>query len=266
MSNIMNESKMSDKKSDPVKQMSWFDKIAHPGQFMKWSRFLIAPLAIISLILFIIGLWFALFNSPQDYQMGDTVRIMYIHVPNAWLSQLTYVLMAISAIGTLVWRHPLADVAMKVAAPLGAAFTFMALFTGSLWGRPTWGTYWEWDGRMTATLILLLMYLGIIILWRSFDDQLKAAKLIAIIVLVGTINIPIIKFSVDWWNTLHQPSIISSQGISMPPSLYTPLFIMMFAFTFLFAVLHINAMRAEILRRRADRLMRKTLDAKRSEQ
>ncbi|MCF6344448.1 MAG: heme ABC transporter permease [Devosiaceae bacterium] len=245
---------------DPLKKMNWFDRIAHPGQFLKWSRYLILPLAILSAILFGVGLWFAFFNSPEDYQMGDTVRIMYIHVPNAWLSQLVYVMMAVSAIGTLVWRHPLADVAMKAAAPLGAAFTTMALFTGALWGRPTWGTYWEWDGRMTATLILLLMYLGIIALWRSFDDQLRAAKLIAIIVLVGTINIPIIKFSVDWWNTLHQPSIVSSEGLSMPASIYTPLLIMMLAFTVLFALLQTNAMRTEILRRKADRQLRKSLN------
>ena len=245
---------------ESIKQMKWFDRIAHPGQFLKWSRHLIMPLIILTSLTFIIGLYFALYNSPEDYQMGDTVRIMYIHVPNAWLSQFTYVLMAISAIGTLVWRHPLAEVAMKTASPLGAAFTAMALFTGSLWGRPTWGTYWEWDGRMTATLILLLMYLGIIALWRSFEDQNRAAKLIAIIVLVGTINIPIIKFSVDWWNTLHQPSIISSKGLSMPASIYTPLLIMMLAFTLLFIVLHINSMRTEILNRRIKRLTRKKID------
>ncbi len=244
----------------PVKKMNWFDKIAHPGQFLIWSRYLILPLTIITIITFIIGLWYAFFNSPEDYQMGDTVRIMYIHVPTAWLSQFVYVMMAISSIGSLVWRHPLADVAMKVAAPLGATFTAMALFTGSLWGRPTWGTYWEWDGRMTSTLILLLMYLGLIALWRSFDDQLRAAKLVAIITLVGVINIPIIKFSVDWWNTLHQPSIISSKGISMPPEIYTPLFIMLFAFTMLFILLQTNAMRTEIIRRKADRLMRKKIN------
>ncbi len=247
-------------KIDPLKKMNWFDRIAHPGQFLKWSGYLILPLAILSAILFGVGLWFAFFNSPEDYQMGNTVRIMYIHVPNAWLSQLVYVMMAVSAIGTLVWRHPLADVSMKVAAPLGAAFTTMALFTGMLWGRPTWGTYWEWDGRMTATLILLLMYLGIIALWRSFDDQLRAAKLIAIITLVGVINIPIIKFSVDWWNTLHQPSIVSTEGLSMPASIYTPLLIMTFAFTVLFALLQTNATRTEILRRKADRQLRKSLN------
>ena len=124
--------------SSPTKKMNWFDRIAHPGQFLIWSRYLLAPLSIFAFILFAVGLWFAFFNSPEDYQMGDTVRIMYVHVPNAWLSQFVYMAMAISAIGTLVWRHPLADVSMKAAAPLGAAFTAMALFTGSLWGRPTW--------------------------------------------------------------------------------------------------------------------------------
>lgn len=246
--------------ASPTKKMNWFDRLAHPGQFLIWSRYLLAPLTIFAIILFATGLWFAFFNSPEDYQMGDTVRIMYVHVPNAWLSQFVYMAMAISAVGTLVWRHPLADVSMKAAAPLGAAFTAMALFTGSLWGRPTWGTYWEWDGRMTSTLILLLMYLGLVALWRSFDDQLRAAKLIAIITLVGAINIPIIKFSVDWWNTLHQPSIVSKDGLSMPASIYTPLLIMMAAFTILFIVLHISAMRTEILRRRADALERKSLN------
>ncbi len=243
---------------DTAKPMNWFDKLAHPGQFLIWSRPLIWPLAVITTLLFALGLWYAFFNSPEDYQMGDTVRIMYIHVPNAWLSQFCYVLMAASAIGTLVWRHPMADVSMKAAAPLGAAFTAMALYTGALWGRPTWGTYWEWDGRMTSTLILLLMYLGLIALWRAFDDQLRAAKLIAVLTLVGAINIPVIKFSVDWWNTLHQPaSVLRAGGPSMPPSIYIPLFVMTFAFTFLFLTLHLVSMRSEVLRRRVRSLERK---------
>jgi heme exporter protein C len=133
---------------------------------------------------------------------------MYVHVPNAWLSQFVYGVMAVSALGTLVWRHPMADVSMKAAAPLGALFTTLALFTGSLWGRPTWGTFWEWDGRMTSTLVLLFIYLGIIALWRAFDDQLRAARVIAVFTLVGAVNIPIIKFSVDWWSTLHQPASV----------------------------------------------------------
>jgi heme exporter protein C len=244
-------------KSDTVRQMSWFDKLAHPGSFMRWSSVLLRPLAVLTVLLFAIGLWFALLNSPEDYQMGDTVRIMYVHVPNAWLSQFVYGLMALSAIGTLVWRHPMADVSMKAAAPLGAAFTAIALFTGALWGRPTWGTYWEWDGRMTSTLVLLFMYLGLVALWQAFDDKLRAAKVVAVLTLVGAINIPVIKFSVDWWNTLHQPaSVFRADGPRMPGPILTPLFTMMFAFTLLFLLLHLIAMRTEIQRRRIRTLER----------
>src|SRR5690606_26993926 len=144
---------------DTTPKQSWWQRFAHPGEFTRITRPWILPVAVLTALLFAAGLWFAFFNSPADYQMGDTVRIMYIHVPNAWLSQFVYVVMSVSAIGTLVWRHPMADVSMKVAAPLGASFTALALFTGSLWGRPTWGTYWEWDGRMTSTLVLLFIYL-----------------------------------------------------------------------------------------------------------
>ncbi len=238
------------------KPKNWFSALAHPGIFLGWSRHFIKPLIFLTLISFAFGLWFAFFNSPPDYQMGETVRIMYIHVPNAWLAQMVYSIMAVSAIGSLVWRHPLADVAMKAAAPLGAAFTAIALFTGALWGRPTWGTYWEWDGRMTSTLVLFLMYLGLVALWNTFSDQSKGARIIAVFTLVGAINIPIIKFSVEWWNALHQPSIISTEGLSMPAEIYTPLLIMTLAFTLLFFTLHLINMRAEIFRRRANTLER----------
>ena len=240
-----------------AKQPNWFSRLAHPGQFLNWTRYVIWPLAIATAIAFAVGLWFALFNSPEDYQMGDMVRVMYVHVPSAWLSQFVYGVMFCAALGTLVWRHPLADVANKAAAPLGAAFTALALYTGALWGRPTWGTFWEWDGRMTSTLVLLLIYLGIIALWRAFDDQLKAARIIAIVTLVGGINIPIIKFSVDWWNTLHQPaSVFTAEGPRMPASILTPLLVMMLAFTLLGILLGLIRMRTEILRRRADTMSR----------
>ncbi len=243
---------------DTTPKMRWWDRLAHPGQFMIWTAYLIWPLIIITAILMVLGLYFAFFNSPADYQMGDTVRIMYVHVPTAWLSQFVYGAMSVSALGTLVWRHPMADVSMKAAAPLGAAFTAMALFTGSMWGRPTWGTFWEWDGRMTSTLILLFIYLGIVALWRAFDDQLRAARVIAVFTLVGAVNVPIIKFSVDWWSTLHQPaSVFRADGPTMPGSLLTPLFLMFFAFTFLFAILQVVAMRTEVRRRRVTTLERK---------
>ena len=230
---------------------NWFSRLAHPGQFSNWSAPLVAPLAVITGRLFIAGLYVGLFASPAERFMGDTVRIMYVHVPNAWLSQFVYGVMAVSALGTLVWRHPMADVSMKAAAPLGAAFTALALFTGALWGRPTWGTFWEWDGRMTSTLVLLLIYLGIIALWRAFDDQLRAAKVIAVFTLVGAVNIPIVKFSVDWWGGLHQPaSILRADGPAVAPAMLAALAVMGLAFTLLFATLQLVRMRSEVLKRR----------------
>src|SRR6185312_2457936 len=235
-----------------LKKPNWFSRLANPGQFLGWSRFVLWPLGVATFVLFAIGLYFALFDSPADYQMGETVRIMYIHVPNAWLSQFIYGIMAVASLGTLVWRHPLADVAARAAAPLGAIFTALALFTGALWGRPTWGTYWQWDGRMTSTLILLLIYLGIIALWRAFDDQGRAGRVVAVFTLVGALDVPVVKFSVDWWNTLHQPASISLLGSEhMPPSMLLPLGIMTLAFTVLFLTLHLVRMRTEIFRRRA---------------
>lgn len=236
---------------------NWFSRLAHPGNFMVWSKPILWPLGVVTALTFAVGLWFALFNSPEDYQMGQTVRIMYIHVPTAWLCLFVYGAMCAAALGTLVWRHPLADVAQKAAAPLGAVFTALALFSGSLWGRPTWGTFWEWDGRMTSVLILFFIYLGIIALWRAFDDQLRAARIVSIVTLIGGLDLPIIKYSVDWWNTLHQPaSILTATGTKMPGSMLTPLLIMLLAFTLLGLHLGIVAMRTEILQRRADSLTR----------
>lgn len=242
---------------DSSVKTSWWNRLAHPGQFVTMTTPLLRPLAVVTAILFVAGLWLALFQSPEDYQMGHTVRIMYVHVPTAWLSQFVYAMMAVSAVGALVWRHPMADVSMKAAAPLGATFTALALFTGSLWGRPTWGTFWEWDGRMTSTLVLLFIYLGIIALWRAFDDQLRGARVIAVFTLIGAVNIPIIKFSVDWWSTLHQPaSVFRADGPTMPGSILTPLFVMLFAFTFLFLTLHLKAMHTEVKRRKVMALQR----------
>jgi heme exporter protein C len=237
---------------------NWFSRLAHPGSFMAWSKPAIVPLAVVTALLFVAGLYIAFFRAPLETEnVGTTLPLLYIHVPNAWLSQFVYGLMFVAAFGTLVWRHPLADVAAKAAAPLGATFTALALFTGALWGRPTWGTFWEWDGRMTSTLILLFIYLGIIALWRAFEDQLRAARIVAIVTLVGGIDIPIIKFSVDWWNTLHQPSsILTATGPRMAGSVFLPLILMVLAFTLLFLTLHFVSMRTEILKRRVDSLSR----------
>ncbi|GIK82606.1 MAG: heme ABC transporter permease [Pseudorhodoplanes sp.] len=191
------------------------------------------------------------FGAPEDYQQGATVRIMFIHVPAAWLSMFGWMIMTISSLGTLVWRHPLADVAAKAAAPVGAAFTLICLITGALWGRPMWGTYWVWDARLTSVLVLFLMYLGVIALWRTVEEPTRAARAAAILTLVGAINLPIIKFSVDWWNTLHQPaSVLRLDGPSIHPDLLVPLLVMTLACGLTFITLHLAVMRNEILRRR----------------
>lgn len=227
-----------------------FSDLANPTRFLALAERLLPWMAGLCCLLFAAGLYLA-FTTEGDYQQGDTVRIMYIHVPAAWLSMMCYSVMALSAIGTLVWRHPLADVSHKAAAPLGAAFTLIALVTGSLWGKPMWGTWWVWDARLTSVFILFLMYLGIIALNRAMDDPSKAARVSSVLILVGFVNIPIIKFSVDWWNTLHQPaSVIRMGGPTIDGEFLRPLLIMAIAYTLLFFTLHITAMRNEIWRRR----------------
>src|ERR1700723_253736 len=224
--------------------------LANPTRFLAFTARLLPWLAVITAILLAVGLYQSAV-APDDYQQGATVKIMFIHVPNAWLSMLVWAVMSASALGTLVWRHPLADVAAKAAAPIGASFTFLALVTGSLWGRPMWGTYWEWDARLTSVLILFLMYLGLIALWRSVEDPSRAAWAAAVLTLVGAINLPIIKFSVAWWNTLHQPaSVMRMGGPTLDRAFLPPLLVMALAFSLLFLTLHLAAMRNEILRRR----------------
>jgi len=254
---------------------------ANPARFLSFANRAIPWLGGVTLIAFAFGLNQVLI-TPDDYQQGATVKIMFLHVPAAWLGMFAWVVMSIAALGTLVWRHPLADVAAKAAAPLGAAFTLICLVTGSLWGRPMWGTYWVWDGRLTSMLVLFLMYLAVIALYRAVEDPSRAARAAAILILVGAFNLPIIKFSVECWNTLHQPAsvlrlsssstslICSLLGMKMPSaaelsstltsaplrspsidsSMLLSLGIMGLAFTLLFVTLVLAAMRNEILRRR----------------
>src|SRR5216684_8607351 len=224
--------------------------LANPSRFLALTGRALPWLAAATLLAFAVGAN-QVYLAPDDYQQGATVKIMYIHVPAAWLGLLAWTLMSAAALGTLVWRHPLADVAAKAAAPIGAAFTLMCLVTGSLWGRPMWGTYWVWDGRLTSVLVLLLLYLGVIALWRTVEDPSRAARAAAILTLVGAIDLPIIKFSVDWWNTLHQPaSVLRLGGPTLDRAFLIPLLVMAIGFSLLFVTLHLAAMRNEILRRR----------------
>jgi len=224
--------------------------LANPTRFMGFADRAIPVLAGVTVLLLAVGLYLS-FNAPEDYQQGHTVKIMFIHVPAAWLAMMTYSVMSISAIGTIVWRHPLADVSLRSAAPLGAIFTFLALATGSLWGKPMWGTWWAWDARMTSVLILLIIYLGLIALSKAFDEPSEAAQPLAIMTLTGFVIIPIIKFSVDWWNTLHQPASVSRlDQPAMGPEFLYPLLIMALAYMALFFTLHFMVMRNEVLARR----------------
>jgi len=226
-------------------------RFANPTRFLALASRLIPFLALASTVLIATGIYAAFFVAPADYQQGETVRIMYIHVPSAWLSMGCYSLMALSALGTLIWRHPLADVSAKALLPIGMAFTFICLVTGSFWGRPMWGTWWVWDARLTSVLILFLIYCGIMALWNAFEDPARAGRAVAIMTLAGAINIPIIKFSVDWWNTLHQPaSVFRMGGPSIHPTMLWPLLVMASGFLLLTIALQLNGMRTEILRRR----------------
>ncbi|HEX2555271.1 MAG TPA: heme ABC transporter permease [Microvirga sp.] len=226
-------------------------QLANPTRFMALTGRLMPWLAGAAGLGVLVGLYMAWFVAPPDYQQGETVRIMFLHVPAAWLGLFFYVAMAASAIGTLVWRHPLADVSQKAAAPIGAAFTLVCLVTGSLWGKPMWGAYWVWDARLTSMLILFLLYCGLMALWRTIEEPARAARAVSILTLVGAINVPIVKFSVDWWNTLHQPaSVVRLDGPVIHPSILWPLLVMALAFTLVGTALHVAGMRTEILRRR----------------
>ena len=236
--------------SQPAGFWAWLASLANPTRFMGIADRVIPWLAALSVALLVAGLYMC-FTAPEDYQQGATVLIMFIHVPAAWLAMMCYSVMSISALGTLVWRHPLSDVSLRAAAPIGAAFTFISLVTGSLWGKPMWGTYWVWDARLTSVLVLFIIYLGIMALARAIEEPAQAAKSLAVITLVGFVNIPSIKFSVVWWNTLHQPASVSRFGRpAMDAAFLYPLLVMALAYTLIFFTLHLMNMRSEILKRR----------------
>src|ERR1700733_1075916 len=232
-------------------------RYANPTRFMALSGALLPWLATATALLLAIGLYLGLFVAPPDYQQGETVRVMFLHVPAAWTAMMAYGLMAAASLVGLVWRHPLADQAAKAIAPLGALFTGLGLITGSLWGRPMWGAWWVWDGRLTSFLLLLFLYLGYIALWNAIEDETRAARAAAILALVGAVDVVIVKYSVEWWSTLHQGESIFRLGGPVISSVFLwPLFAMMGGYTLLFLTLHIIRIRTEILNRRSRSLLR----------
>lgn len=222
-------------------------RFANPTRFLKIANAVLPWSGGLTVLLLGAGLYLALLNSPPDYQQGETVRIMYVHVPSAWMALFVYLTMAIASAVALIWRHPLADISAKAAAPIGAGFTIICLVTGSLWGKPMWGTWWVWDARLTSMLILLFLYLGYIALVNAFDDPNRGYRAAGILALVGVVNLPIIKFSVDWWNTLHQPaSVIRLDGPAIHPDILLPLIVMALAFKLFFVTVLILRIRGEI--------------------
>jgi len=225
-------------------------KYASPIFFYPFAGRLIPWLWGVTAVLLVAGLYYGLFNSPPDYQQGESVRIMYIHVPSAWMSMFIYVVMAGAAAIGLIWNVKIFEVLASSCAPIGASFTFLALATGSLWGKPMWGTWWAWDARLTSELILLFLYIGFMSLQASIDDPKRAARAAAILALVGVVNIPVIHFSVEWWNTLHQPASVTRMGKpAIHPQILVPLLLMAVAFKTYFAALVLTRMRAEVLER-----------------
>jgi heme exporter protein C len=222
-------------------------KFANPTQFMRIANAIYPWVAGLAVILFVIGLPIALVTSPPDYQQGDTVRIFYVHVSSAWLMMMIYGIVAVNSAAFLIWRHPMANLMARAAAPMGAVFCGLTLLTGMLWGQPMWGTFWVWDPRLTSTLILFFLYLGYIALGDAFEDSERGDKAAAILALVGSVNIPIIHFSVEWWNSLHQPSIIKMGGFTVDGSILLPLFLMLGAFTCYFFAVLVLRLRSELL-------------------
>ncbi len=229
--------------------------LASPARFIRLSDTLLPWLSVLTALLLLFGVTEALFVSPADYQQGDTVRIMYVHVPSAWMSMMIYSVMAAASASFLIWKHTLADVVARVSAPLGAGFTAVTLATGSLWGKPMWGTWWVWDARLTSVLILFFLYIGYIALSDNYAHQERGKKICAVMALVGFANIPVIRFSVEWWNTLHQPaSLIRAGGVAIDGSMLVPLLSMGVAFTLLYIVLLMVRVKTALIQQKIRRL------------
>ena len=231
-------------------------RFANPGRFLRLSGAVLPWLAVSGAVLTAIGLVWGLLFSPPDWQQGDAVRIMYVHVPSAWLASAGYLALALCSVLSLVWRHPLADLAAAEIGPVGAGFTALCLLTGSIWGKPMWGAWWVWDARLTSVLVLFFLYLGHIALVRAFDDPQRGYRSGAILALIGVVNLPIIKFSVDWWNTLHQPDTITLTGA---PTMYIgmlwPLLLAALGYALVFAAIVLARTRAAVMERRIRALL-----------
>ena len=223
-------------------------RFANPGRFLRFADRVLPWCAALTVLLLVPGLYLSLFVAPPDYQQGESVRIMYVHVPSAWMALFVYTNIAIASAVALIWRHPLADLAAKASAPIGAGFTFLALATGSLWGKPMWGTWWVWDARLTSVLILFFLYLGHMALMNAFDDPTRGRRAAAVLALVGFVNVPIIKFSVDWWSTLHQPaSVLRMSGPSIHPDMLWPLLLMGLGFALFYVTLLLVRIKGELI-------------------
>jgi heme exporter protein C len=236
-------------------------RFANPTRFLRLARFVLPVAGAATLGAFGVGLYLALVGSPPDYQQGESVRIMYVHVPAAWMAMGCYSFIFCASVASIIWKHPLSDIAARAAAPIGASFTAICLVTGSLWGRPTWGAYWAWDARLTSVLILFFIYLGYMALWSMIEERSKAARAAAILAIVGFINVPIIKFSVEWWSSIHQQASVSKLGkSSIHPDMLKPLLVMALAYVCLFITLLIWRMRGEIAAvRMENRLLRREM-------
>ena len=225
-----------------------FDYFANPARFLRLANAVLPWCVGATVVLLAAGLYLGLFVAPADYQQGESVRIMYVHVPAAWMAMFVYTNIAIASVLSLIWRHPLADLAANASAPIGAAFTFLALVTGSLWGKPMWGTWWVWDARLTSVLILFFLYLGHMALTSAFDNPARGAKAAAVLALVGFVNVPIIKFSVDWWNTLHQPaSVFRAGGPTIHPDMLWPLLAMALGYTLFYITLLLLRIKSDLI-------------------
>ena len=236
-----------------------FDWLANPNRFNRITEKIQPFILFITIIALISGLYFGLFDSPKDYQQGDAVRIMYVHVPSAWLASFLYFSLAISCVFYLVWKHPLADLVSSSIAPIGALFSALTLVTGSLWGKPMWGTWWVWDARLTSMLVLFFFYLGYILLSNAFERKIDGSKTASVLAIVGLINLPIVKFSVDWWHTLHQPaSIIKIGGPSIDDKMLLPLILMIFALSFFSLYMIILNVKTKLIEKKCEALLLKS--------